>query len=46
MSASNWDVPITKSVTGRRCRISLSTSTRLEKENPQSPFIIEPNQRT
>jgi hypothetical protein len=45
-SATSCEVPITKSVTGRRCTISLSTSTRLENEKPQFPLAIDPAQRT
>ena len=39
-SASTCEAPITASVTGTRCQISLSTSTRLMNEKPQSPCIM------
>ena len=42
--ASTCAAPITASVTGTRCRISVSTLTRLTKENPQSPCSIASNQ--
>ena len=43
--ASSWAEPSTKSVVGSRCRMSVSTFTRLANEKPQSPRIIELNQR-
>ena len=39
------DGPITNSVVGRRCRISLSTSMRLANEKPQSPCSMATSQR-
>ena len=45
-SASSCDAPITASVTGTRCAISVSTSTRLMNEKPQSPCTIAASQRT
>ena len=44
-SASTCEEPMISSVTGMRCRISVSTSTRLAKEKPQLPCTIEPTQR-
>ena len=38
--ASTCEAPITASVTGMRCRISVSTSMRLTKEKPQSPLSM------
>ena len=38
--------PMTRMVVGSRCRMSWSTLTRLTNEKPQSPFIMEVNQRT
>ena len=35
---------MTASVTGSRCRISVSTSMRLTKEKPQSPLSRLPSQ--
>ena len=43
-TASNWDAPMTASVTGRRCRMRLSTSMRLVKENPQFPCSMASSQ--
>ena len=45
ISASTCEAPITASVTGTRCRISVSTSTRLMNEKPQSPWSIATSQR-
>jgi len=44
-SATTCEAPITASFTGTRPRISLSTSTRLMKEKPQSPCSIASSQR-
>ena len=41
----SWAVPRTMMVVGNRWRMSVSTLTRLTKENPQSPRTIEVNQR-
>jgi len=41
-----WAAPRTKSEVGSRCKISVSTFTRLTKEKPQSPRSIEVTQRT
>jgi len=43
-SASNCEAPMTASVTGTRCRISVSTSTRLMNEKPHSPRSIAASQ--
>ena len=44
-SPRSWAEPRTNSVVGSRWRISVTTSMRLTKENPQSPRSIEVNQR-
>ncbi len=41
-----WASPSTHRVVGSRCMISVPTSMRLTNEKPQSPLIIEVNQRT
>jgi hypothetical protein len=43
--ARSCDMPITAKVTGTRCMISVSTSTRLMNEKPQSPCTIATSQR-
>ena len=43
-SATTCEAPITASVTGSRPMMSLSTSTRLMKEKPQSPLNIAASQ--
>ena len=43
--ARNWALPSTNRVVGRRCRMRVSTFTRLTKENPQSPLSMAVNQR-
>ncbi len=44
-SASTCEAPITASVTGTRCQISLSTLTRLMNEKPQLPCSMPASQR-
>ena len=43
--ASTCEAPITASVTGTRCQISVSTSTRLMNEKPQLPCSMAKSQR-
>jgi len=42
--ASSCALPMTISVVGRRCRISVSTFIRLTKEKPQSPCTMAASQ--